>query len=374
MSESLSVALTNRCRTIFAQCSEFGSHTLLRSVFVTQQLVPFRLGLPDAASSAERIDLCIEYLLGKRLAGGQPVLPVFIEALCDKYHQGDALRDELRALGNAVTAELNPRLIVHDPKLNQELYQFLLQLDFSDPIREAHKIIRARPISAFLISGEPECAQEVLTYRLLRLCSKADTARIIRVNAGQPGVGVSRRALWREVLKSLEITPNGNAAPSPAEIAERVFEWWQDKDVIFVFHMVDYIGPDLLSAWITDFWQPIVTAAQKGLGGGARTTRLLLLLVDYRGVVPGWSIPWAQTDDQPTYPLYPLPLPPARCFTEKDISDWLNFALDALPLETDLTAQDLLAETENGLPALVFERICAHCGLNWEGELTKWLQ
>jgi hypothetical protein len=374
MPESLSAALTNRCRAVFAQCSEFGSHTLLRSVFVTQQLVPFRLGLPDADSSAERIDLCIEYLLGKRLAGGQPVLPVFIEALRDKYPQGDALRDELQALCAEVTAELNPKPAVRSPKLNQELYQLLLRLDFSDPIREAHKIIRARPISAFLVSGQPECAQEVLTYRLLRLCSKADTARIIRINAGQPGVGVSRRALWREVLKSLEITPNGNVAPSPAQIAERVFEWWQDKDVIFVFHMVDYIGADLLSAWITDFWQPIVTDAQKRLNGSARATRLLLLLVDYRGVVPSWSIPWAQADDQPAYPLYPLPLPPARRFTEKDIDDWLNFALGELPLETDLTAPALLAETENGLPALVFERICAHCGLNWEGELTKWLQ
>jgi len=373
MSESLSAALTNRCRAVFAQCSEFGSHTLLRSVFVTRQLVPFRLGLPDAANSAERIDLCIEYLLGRRLAGGQPVLPVFIEALRDKYPHGDALRDELHALCAEVTAELNPRLIVRNPKLNQELYQLLLWLDFSDPLREAQKVIRARPISAFLVSGQPECAQEVLAYRLLRLCNKADTARIIRIHAGQPGVGVSRRALWRELLKNLEITPNGGA-PSPAQIAQRVFEWWQDQDVIFIFHMVDYIGSDLLSAWITDFWQPIVTAAGKELNGAARATRLLLLLVDYRGVVPGWSIPWAQSGDQPDYPSYPLPLPPARCFTEKDIGDWLDFALSDLPLDVNITPQDLLAETDNGLPALVFERLCERCGLSWEGELSKWLQ
>ena len=376
MPDSLTPALANQCRAAFAQCSEFSSHKLLRSVFVTESLFPFQLGVPAAGSDAERIDLCIDYLLSKRLKDGPPALPVFVAALRDKYATGDAIRDELQALYDDLLTELQPKPIARDPRFEQNLYRLLLSLDFTEPIKKARDVIQKRPIGAFLVSGQPECAQEVLAYRLMRLCHKADTAKVIRINAGLGGIGRSQRALWHELLKSLDLATDGAGGPAmpPDKIAEKVFEWWQDKDVIFVFHTVDYMPPALLSAWICDFWQPIVKAAEKRLNGAARATRLLLFLVDYSGDVPAWSIPWAQAGDHPSYPNYPLPLPAARCFTEKEIDDWLNFALVDLPLDAQVTAQNLLAETDNGLPYLVFQRLCKIYGLSWEGVLAKWLQ
>lgn len=98
--------LYTQCRTILLQCHEFENHRALRAVFVTDQLFPFRIGLPSADNPAELVDRCLEYLLGKRLTGRRPVLPVFLATLRDRYEQGDALRDELGALAEAVQSAL----------------------------------------------------------------------------------------------------------------------------------------------------------------------------------------------------------------------------------------------------------------------------
>lgn len=100
--------LHRRCRNILLKCSEFDSNTSLRAVFVTKKLHPFCSGLPEAANKSERVDKCLEYLLDKRLSDGQPVLPLFLTALRDRYQAGDALRDELGTLVEAVQSALAP--------------------------------------------------------------------------------------------------------------------------------------------------------------------------------------------------------------------------------------------------------------------------
>lgn len=94
--------LHNRCRTTLLKCSEFDSDASLRTVFVTDELYPFRDRLPTAASKSERVDRCLDFLLPKRLSGDRPVLPLFLAALRDRYQPGDALRDELETLAEAI--------------------------------------------------------------------------------------------------------------------------------------------------------------------------------------------------------------------------------------------------------------------------------
>ena len=94
--------LHNRCRTTLLKCSEFDSDASLRTVFVTKELSPFRSGLPEAESKSERVDACLAFLVDKCLSDGRSVLPLFLAALRDRYQVGDALRDELGALAEAV--------------------------------------------------------------------------------------------------------------------------------------------------------------------------------------------------------------------------------------------------------------------------------
>ena len=95
---SLPRPLHNRLRAILLNCSEFESNSSLRAVFVTTELVPFRIGVPEASSRAARVDALLAYLQDQRLSIGAPVLPYFLTTLRDRYEEGDSRRTELAIL------------------------------------------------------------------------------------------------------------------------------------------------------------------------------------------------------------------------------------------------------------------------------------
>ena len=104
----LSSKLYNRCRDTLLKCSECNNDTSLRAVFVTNELRPFRDRLPTAASKSERVDVSLSFLLDQHLSDGQPVLPIFLDALRDRYLEGDALRDALETLAEDIRAAWTP--------------------------------------------------------------------------------------------------------------------------------------------------------------------------------------------------------------------------------------------------------------------------
>lgn len=282
----LSSALCNQCRAVLLQCREFESYRSLRAVFVTDQLFPFRIGLPSADSPGELVDRCLDYLLGKRLTSGRPVLPAFLATLRDHYQPGGALRDELDTLYRHVRsgmAQQAPRP-TQPPHRNQFLFDLLLKLDFREQVRLFRQVTQTHRVAAFLVHGEPDFGQQVLVNRLFRLSPGWQTGQRICIDLGSNGVGKSIRSLWRQVANKLGVS---TSAPSP-QIADKVCEWWQTQDVIFIFHTVDYMPPAFLSAWIKEFWQPLVTAAHNSLHRTQRETHLLMFLVDYSGCACDW--------------------------------------------------------------------------------------
>jgi len=129
--------------------------------------------------------------------------------------------------------------------------------------------------------------------------------------------------------------------------------------------------PAFLSAWIEEFWQPLVVAAHNSLHRTQRETHLLMFLVDYSGCVCDWDVTLAQQPSQPEYPRIPLHMPPASRFPPDVLDFWIDMAAEVLP--AGLTAQIVLEASENGIPQIVYQAICDHCGLSWEGELARWL-
>jgi hypothetical protein len=361
--------LYNQCRMVLIQCREFESYRSLRAVFVTEQLFPFRIGLSSADNPGELVDRCLDYLVDKCLSGGRPVLPVFLATLRDRYQPGDALRDDLQALYEAVQAAIaqsEPQL-AQTPHRNPALFDLVLKLDFGEQVRVAKQVIHSHRVAAFLVHGGPSYGQQVLVNRLIRLSPGWQTGQRISIDAGSNGVGKSSYSLWRQVASKLGIP----ASTPPAEIAEKVCGWWQTQDVIFIFHTVDYMPCDLLSAWIEEFWQPLVRMAYQTLHLTQRDTHLLMFLVDYGGCVPDSGLALARGLDHPEYPHIPLHLPPADRFPPDALDFWIDVAAEVLP--AGLTAQVLLATSDNGIPQLIYNVICDHCGLSWEGDLARWL-
>ena len=65
----------------------------------------------------------------------------------------------------------------------------------------------------------------------------------------------------------------------------------------------------------------------------------------------------------------PLLLPANDVFPEHEINIWMGFAAELLP--GDLSARALVSVPCNGIPELVYEKICQGCGFSWEGEVNR---
>jgi len=106
MSGRLPKELNNRCREILLQCNEFQDYETLNTVFVTEELLPFKNEIRKANNRTQLVDFCIENLLGKFTSSGEPVLAIFLATLTDKYHPEDAQHNHLKKLCEAVNSFL----------------------------------------------------------------------------------------------------------------------------------------------------------------------------------------------------------------------------------------------------------------------------
>ncbi len=109
---SLTQELSDRCRIILHKCDEFGSDDLMRAVFITTELEPYKNSLPQCNSVDERVKRTISYLLPKRLAGNLPVFPFFIAELRNHRDPADNLHNELGKLYEHVVQSLKDKIVV----------------------------------------------------------------------------------------------------------------------------------------------------------------------------------------------------------------------------------------------------------------------
>ena len=340
---------------------------MLSRVFKTSELRPFRAGLPEADSPAALVEATLEYLLDQRMRGGLPVLPEFLSELRNQYETGDGLREELDALYGAVKSHLAETNIHLDHELQDEkLFDLLLRLDFADQVRIARKVIELHRVAAFLVHGEPECGQRLLLTRLVRLNPGWPNAQRVTIDVGSSGIGKRSRSLWRQVAYKMGLPPTS----SPNEIAQAVCESMKLNDVIIILQSVDYMLPELLTEWMDEFWVPLANIVRDQLGDAQTGTRLLLYLVDYVGGVCDWNVPLDRSYEPSTYSGIPIQLPAVGRFSPMILQSWLDEA-DMIPY--GLNTEVILNTSDNGRPELVYEKVCVHCGVNWEGDLAQWL-
>jgi hypothetical protein len=360
--------LYRRCRQTLLKCDQFRSGRSLRAVFAIEPLQPFRVGLSLEGSQSDLVAQNLDYLLDQRLTDGRPVLPIFLAALCEDYEDGNKLRDELQSLCRDVqTVMIRPEPRSPQASQRPQLFDMLLRLDFGEQVRIVKQVIEAYRVAAFLVHGEVDCGQKYLVNRLVRLIPGWQSGKRIIVDVGSSGIGKSSHALWWQVASHLNLPSD----TSTAQLAREVCKWWRTQDVIFVLHTVDYMLPRLLAKWIDEFWKPLVAAANRSLHLTRPDTHMLMFLVDYSGCVCKWNVELAWQPDRLDSLHVPLYLPPASRFSAQELNSWMTFAAELLP--AGLTADALLIDSDNGIPALIYEAIKRHCGFSWEGELTEWL-
>jgi hypothetical protein len=356
--------LYESCRKTLCRCREFEDFQILRSLFITEELAPFRIGLRRADTPAKLVDLFLEDLVSMKLRSSKPVLLAFMATLIQRYEHGDALRCDLEDLYLALQEELSSSVLPAYQNADN-LFKRLLKLNFRSQMKLFAEIINQHRIASFLIHGPNEHGQSMLAHRLTHFKPEWETCQQIVIDAGSSGIGKSSRALWGQIARRLNLPSDANQAI----LSETITQWWETQDVIITIRTVNYIPPELLKTWLKEFWMPIVWTARKKAHLTRRHTYLLLILVDYEGSVIQSDFLLAKNYNSMDFGLYPLALPPAAPFLEAELEYWLT---DALELgTTGLSASMLTKSPIQGIPELVYEQICTHCGTNWYGEVAK---
>jgi hypothetical protein len=365
----LSIALYKECRRVLLQCREFGSSRDLRTVFAPEPLCIFRVGLPEADSPSELVDRTLDYLVKQRLTGGRPILPIFLAALRDRYETGDAISDELYLLECKVEHALSQAdtAVLSRDQCGPQMLDLLLRLNFREQVRTFQQMMQYHQVASFLVHGPPEHRQQLLVNRLIRLVPDWQVGPPISLNLMSAGLGLSSQSLWRSTASRVALPPTA----LPKQIAAKVCEWWQTRSVIFVFHAVDYIGPSLLSSWIHDFWQLVVSEANCTPRSVRKDTYLLMFIVDYQGIVAEWEITLTRQPDQFGYSGIPVCLPGIGKFDEATLDSWIGFGAEFLP--AGISAHALLDVSDCGIPQRIYDAVCDRYALSLEGDLARWL-
>lgn len=307
-----------------------------------------------------------ELVVFSEITPGQPALCALLVEIrkdvgVDIRVRIDELIVEVRTQREFLPIQTSPHL----------LFDLLLQMDFKQQVRLVKQVMTLHRIAAFLVHGEPYCGQQLLVTRLFRLKPQWKTISPIKIDVSHNGVGRSIPHLWRQVASWFRLPKD----TQPNEIIERVCDRFLSQDVIFIFYKVDYMLPTVLTAWLQEFWEPLVARIKTDCCPTPEGTHLLMFLVDNSGSVCQSTIGLAKQYEQPEYPRIPLHLPPVSSFPPDVLDDWLDMvtAMETMQRVVGLTSKVLLEKSDNGIPGDVYQAICEHCGHDWEGELAKWL-
>jgi WD40 repeat protein len=122
-------------------CSEFEQDDLLKGLFVTEKLFPFRDRLPSAKNKRERVDKYIEFLINARNLKGEGVLLAdFLEVLESRYHEDDNLHNEIQKIILYIRGTDDKQLKMNSQSPREYLYEAISAERFYGRKKELNEI------------------------------------------------------------------------------------------------------------------------------------------------------------------------------------------------------------------------------------------
>lgn len=357
-----------QCRTLFLKCAQFEEYRRLYEFCNPQEELCF---LVEDIVQAKTRSALVESFLNLLVSADENgyVFLVFVQALQASCHPEQDLWSKLNDLYAQIKAyqqQHRSHQTVTYALDKKRLFNSILEIDFEEQQNEVKNALDLQrsltKTAAFLIHGEEKFGQETLVYRFSQLSELRNGRRIKIKLAGMGDVS----DLWMAVAASLT-GPSQVSYLSPDQVMALVIECLKTQHLIFIFTEVHRTCIGFLPELIEQFWQPILDRVN------LKETYLVMFLVDNKGKVCQSRMPLAWQVCQQEYPKVPLHLPPTTRFLQRKIDQWLRMAVAAEVVPESLSVETLLQESKGGVPELVYQRICYHCGCSWEGELAKWL-
>jgi len=265
-------------------------------------------------------------------------------------------------------------------KASCDLYQALLKLGYRKQVILFKRFLKSQSIAAFLIRGSPDYGQRWLLNRLITQHIRyGTTGKVLRIQLDRIGRRRDISALWRELAGRVGLLGKQR---TPLKIVERVYGWWQTQNVILVFHDVDCMPQEYLQELIQEFWLPLASQA-RGVVSETGNYQLLMFLVDYEGRVDTQNTLFVEKLEPTWEPKIPIKLPLISQFCDRTLNDWIEtieIEFDTLPIVEavndmeDELVQEILNNSENGVPELAMSEISHLCGCNWYEEKDRWLK
>ncbi|MEH2261214.1 trypsin-like peptidase domain-containing protein [Nostoc sp.] len=257
---------------------------------------------------------------------------------------------------------------------NDQLYKVLLKLGYQEQVRTFRRLIERHSIAAFLIHGSPAHGQRWLLNRLIGYVPRSLQGKVVTIGLDRGTRGRDIDALWRELGGRVGLV--GGGKPGAEKIAERVYQCWHTQNVFLVFHEVDCTPEDYLRQIVQDFWQPLAKKARNTVSR-RNDPKLLMFLVDYEGRVGNLEGIFSEKLDS-NVPDVPVKPPRITLLSHDDLMGWIDTEFNELPIEltheVDVIVQEILGNSEYGIPEYVLAEICARCGYNWYEVKDQWLR
>lgn len=264
---------------------------------------------------------------------------------------------------------------------SKQLYSTMLRLGYERQVELFVKLVEAQSLGAFLIHGSPEHGQRWLLNRLVtQYLPNNLTAENLQFSLRRKGRPIDINAIWRELKekimgKTRYIDCSEISKSEIPKIVEGVYQWLKTKDVLFVFHDINFIPKESLDQLICEFWKPFFNQA-KQTSSLQSQYKLLMVLVDYEGTVGSFDELFTDIID-PIQPENPVKLPKINRFSQKEIARWLLEGYGELPVELthkyEDTVQIILEESGQGIPEYVLKGIFERCGFDYHEEIKNLL-
>lgn len=256
---------------------------------------------------------------------------------------------------------------------SEQLYKALLKLGYRKQVRLFRKLIQEHSVAAILIYGAPDYGQRWLLNRFVNhhLPRSITSSKYVRLDLAAKARHSGTKSLWGSLASWVSLSRK----TSPTDVAKYICKLWETQNVILVFDNAQALSKELFNELMQDFWLALV--AQAHTSSKQSEYRLLLFLVDHAGCVGEWSPPFVEKIDTTWEPKLPVRSPKLSEISGDDLFDWLELESDELPPEfrnEEAIVEEILEESEDGIPELVLQEICERCGCDWYEELQKWLK